>query len=519
MPGLSLGAGMNRDETVALFLHGREAWNAWAERMLTGRKALEEAGRWAAEKGQGGGLEAKSEETRAWMENAKAAFTGCLFLVKGAEGAKEAAGEDKEESGEAGLPVKSIQLEGHTADFSGFIFPGFAWFESATFAGDASFDSATFTGDLSFINVTFSRDAWFKSTTFGGNASFGSATITRDAWFNSATFSGDVSFSAVTFSRDAKFENATFRGGAWFANATFNATFTGCAWFESATFTGNAFFERATFTGGAWFKSASFSGSALFDSATFAGDARFASATFSGDARFDSATFSGDARFKSATFTGDARFESATFTGDARFDSATFPNYTNFAEAKFLQEANFTGIKVERAFDMTGAAFTEVPAFNQADFKQAPDLDDVRFPLPGFWRGGKAKLVAKYRAIRRMAIQGADYEREQMAYKGELRSRRWTVDKFWHPGLWLGLFYDGVADCGRSMVPAGGRLARQHCGIRGVLLAARGGGYRNTLRGGRRRGRTGAVSLSEERAGDLRRHARRAGEPGLSLPL
>ncbi len=32
---------MNRDETVALFLQGREAWNAWAEKMLAGRKALE----------------------------------------------------------------------------------------------------------------------------------------------------------------------------------------------------------------------------------------------------------------------------------------------------------------------------------------------------------------------------------------------------------------------------------------------------------------------------------------------
>ena len=51
-----------------------------------------------------------------------------------------------------------------------------------------------------------------------------------------------------------------------------------------------------------------------------------------------------------------------------------------------------------------------------------------------------------------MAIQGADYEREQMAFKGELRSRRWTVDKPWHLGTWFGLLYDGLADCGRSIV-------------------------------------------------------------------
>ena len=39
-----------------------------------------------------------------------------------------------------------------------------------------------------------------------------------------------------------------------------------------------------------------------------------------------------------------------------------------------------------------------------------------------------------------------------MAFKGELRSRRWSIDNFWHPGLWLGLFYDGFADCGRSVI-------------------------------------------------------------------
>ena len=50
-----------------------------------------------------------------------------------------------------------------------------------------------------------------------------------------------------------------------------------------------------------------------------------------------------------------------------------------------------------------------------------------------------------------MAIQGADYDREQMAFKGELRSRRWTTDKPWHPALGLGFLYDWAADCGRSI--------------------------------------------------------------------
>jgi hypothetical protein len=107
---------------------------------------------------------------------------------------------------------------------------------------------------------------------------------------------------------------------------------------------------------------------------------------------------------------------------------------------------------VDRAFDMSGAEFAQVPAFNQADFKQAPDLDSVTFPLPRFWLGGEADNTAKFRAIRRIAIQGADYEREQMAFKGELRSKRISVDWPWHLTFWFGAIYDIFADFGRPVV-------------------------------------------------------------------
>jgi hypothetical protein len=51
---------MNWDETVDLFLKGKEAWNAWAEDMLAKRKTLEADGRWAAEKDYLGSLEPKN---------------------------------------------------------------------------------------------------------------------------------------------------------------------------------------------------------------------------------------------------------------------------------------------------------------------------------------------------------------------------------------------------------------------------------------------------------------------------
>ncbi len=91
---------MTRDETVALFLEcearraearaaalaegkderdaentGHEAakahWNAWADRLLAERKAMEANGRWGSEQNE-------------WHARARADFNFCLFLNEGA---------------------------------------------------------------------------------------------------------------------------------------------------------------------------------------------------------------------------------------------------------------------------------------------------------------------------------------------------------------------------------------------------------------------------------------------------
>ena len=323
-------------------------WNSWAEKMRTKRKAIETDGHWAAEKNKRGELEPKNEETRAWTEAARVDFFRCHFLVRAAGDATVIREEEKNEGEDARSPIKVIQLEGNSAIFSGFVFPGDTSFDEANFSRHTRFRGATFCGAATFDNATFSDYAWFEETTFSGNA-----------WFVSATFTGE----------------------AWFFNATFTA----------------------------------------------------------------------DALFGNATFSSAARFFRATFIGDARFGSATFQKSTNYREAKFSKEASFTGIKVDRSFDMTEADFKRVPAFNQADFKQAPELDSVKFPLPLLARKGEANLVARYRAIRRLAIQGADYEREQMAFKGEIRSKRGAEHRWYHAAFWYGLAYDALSDFGRSM--------------------------------------------------------------------
>ena len=393
---------MTRDETVALFLQGREAWNAWAEGLLTERKALEAAGTWKSRRNYSYTPEkGENPETQAWLDTAFADFSRCLFLVREIEGPPQTAGEEKKENKDGGPPVKSIQLEADRIDFDGFVFPGDAWFYNATFIGDAWFNSATFTGY-----------AYFESATFTGDARFASATFTGDARFASAIFIGTANFRIATFSGDAR--------GHILAKS---------AWFMFLFFTGRlrfAFFSR---------RIRSF----------FNRPIRFAD--------FESATFTGNAYFESATFTGNASFNSATFTGGAWFNSA-----------RFRRTAYFRDIKPQRAFSLIGARFRRrVPDFLSAKFAEPVLLDNVQLAT-GIEPGGLLRSVlgpasglidtalsAKYRALKRLAIQSDDHRNEQIFFRGELRARRYNEDKPWHPAFWFGILYELVSDFGHSI--------------------------------------------------------------------
>ena len=240
----SWGLGMTRDETVALFLEceakraeacaaalsegkskdeaghtaheaAKAHWNAWAASLLAERKAMEADGRWAEEEDPFRRLEPKNEETRAWIEAAAIDFTCSLFLVRGAERIKETAGEEKENK-DSESPVKSIQLEGDTTNFYGFVFPGNTRFDGVIFSGDTIFEIARFYGDAQFESVTFSGEARFGSASFGcatfsGSASFERATFSGDADFRSAIFYGDARFDGVSFSGEANVQCATLR--------------------------------------------------------------------------------------------------------------------------------------------------------------------------------------------------------------------------------------------------------------------------------------------------------------------
>ncbi len=483
---------MNRDETVALFLEceakraearaaaladgkseddarniaheaAKAHWNAWVELLLAERKAMENAGTWKSSRAYTGAPEeGENPQTQAWLEKAAADFSRCLFLVRGVEGTvegtKETAGEDSKEDGSAKPPVKSIQLEGDRADFSGFVFPGPAYFQSTTFSSPAYFQSATFSSNAWFRSATFSSTAYFRSATFSGRADFESATFSGRADFQSATFSGDADFRSATFSGDADFESATFSRYADFESATFSRY----ADFESATFSGRADFE---------------------------------SATFSRYADFRSATFSGNADFHGQKFTNDVFFNGATFEGRADFALATFERVAQFNGARFLSEADFNAVWGRRTFSLADARFEVVPDFIQAHFEEAPRLDNVeagwkqpelqaldeeeseeatrrgrwhrrRLEANGRYRrvfAADRSIPARWRALKRLAMQGQDTDRELEFHARELRSQRFAGDgpapwpvlsgRAWGGffRFWSGLAYGLFSDYGRSL--------------------------------------------------------------------
>jgi hypothetical protein len=171
---------------------------------------------------------------------------------------------------------------------------------------------------------------------------------------------------------------------------------------------------------------------------------------FKGPARFDNVEFSEGARFVGAIFSGPAWFAGVQFRGEAGFLQASFEGYTTFARARFDHQAVFHAIEAKSVFSLADTAFLAVPDFIQAHFVEAPRLDNSRIPQ-NLQKTNDTDLAARWRALKRLAIQGYDHAREQDFFKGELRARRWMEDKPWHGVFIFGLLYGWLSDFGRSL--------------------------------------------------------------------
>ena len=182
---------MNKDETLALYAQGKDAWNAWAKDMLDRRAEMEKAGTWQVRPCESFEFtEGQNVETRVWFDAVRVDFKGHTF--------EEQANEEE-------------------ASFAGFVFPGDADFSKATFSGDAHFECTTFSEYVKFRGVKFSGEARFEEATFRADAGFGLAMFDARADFSGAAFTRKVWFGGVRFKSDARFENeTTFSGNAGF---------------------------------------------------------------------------------------------------------------------------------------------------------------------------------------------------------------------------------------------------------------------------------------------------------------
>ena len=139
---------MDRNESLALYRRGRDAWNAWAMGML---------------------IEGNDDDAPRWVEEATANFMGHEFA------------EDEH--------------------FQGFIFPGYVFFDKARFRGDIEFREATFKGLARFERTTFEDAALFDRAIFESDAWFANSAVDGSASFKETVFKGDAWFQGMNFGR------------------------------------------------------------------------------------------------------------------------------------------------------------------------------------------------------------------------------------------------------------------------------------------------------------------------------
>ncbi|MBL6928040.1 MAG: pentapeptide repeat-containing protein [Rhodospirillales bacterium] len=249
----------------------------------------------------------------------------------------------------------------------------------------------------------------------------------------------------------------------------FNHTFEEIADFNDFVFPGAANFHKVQFFKDAQFVSATFSGNAAFDNTTFSTSAWFIDVEFSGIVSFNQTKFLEDALFHGAKFSAAASFFDVNFDTVATFRRAFFADQTIFDFSKFQKQANFVAINSESHFRLEHTKFSQVPDFEQAHFVEAPRLDIARIPRSRRLPISKQRDdTGKWRALKRLAVQAHDHEREQKFFAEEIKAQRGVRDRafpnlrnlfhkekaVWPGGTryWAGWFYQVFSNFGRSMM-------------------------------------------------------------------
>jgi uncharacterized protein YjbI with pentapeptide repeats len=320
-----------------------------------------------------------------------------------------------------------------------------------TLLSTADFVEHKFGDDVNFSRAIFVGPAVFKRSLFPKTAFFEFAVFACEADFEEAVFSNRVSFTGAQFLEYAHFEDTKFKVDPDFTSVSFE----GNSSFNGAIFSnGPASFCNVTFKDIAYFRGSSFEGWALFKGSTFLREADFSGATFASHASFAGTKFQGVARFtRPASYS-----ERVRFLGPADFSEASFAGAAYFEDVDFCALATFDSLDSTAIFSLASSRFKVVPSLFGATFR-ALRFDNVQTPRnnPFGWTQDK-DAPARFRELRRRAIESKDPERELEFFAQEIRTSRFHAERLpaFIPRLWEGRFYFGwvygaLSDYGRSI--------------------------------------------------------------------
>ena len=114
-----------------------------------------------------------------------------------------------------------------------------------------------------------------------------------------------------------------------------------------------------------------------------------------------------------------------SFRGATDYDHATFKGPASFKACQGKEGSSFS---------LADAVFLQVPDFIQASFQKAPRLDNVRVGVGEMERD--KDMAARWRALRGLASDGHDHEREMDFFAGEVKAQRFVEDfpcPWWRP--------------------------------------------------------------------------------------
>lgn len=322
--------------------------------------------------------------------------------------------------------------------------------------------------------------------------------------FDNLIFPGDVDFYGAKFCLPIHLEHRKFSGILNLESARFYsfANFIGTKFKRTVRLNSSKFYREAIFS------SCQFKKNMHCSDTHFIGDLHFNKASTKKSIEFKSSTFYGGAFFIDCKFEGNLDFSEALFSAETEFTQSQLSGFTVLDNAKFKSSSYFVGLNVEKHFSLKGVRFcNQTPDFTQAHFNEAPRLDNAIVIIPPKFRGltsyffgvfrannSKYKITrrtlhrsliaqqylsdlkqywkkeffnlrrdedeeARYRSLKRLAIQAHDHVNELEFSAGEVRARRYIRDFPWpwQNGLsssfryWTGALYDLSSDFGRSL--------------------------------------------------------------------